>query len=430
MADLSPAHVLSEDEHAQALLQQQVALFEHALAVEPGQDAQQTQALDQAYARISGLRSPLPGLWLVVDARQQVRHANEQAGRLLGIQCRALPGRPLVELLPDAPELLLRVAAHPDGAINVETRFRQYDGEWVPVLLSMAQEQNSDGQSQYVLVGIDLRERRQMELQLRQAQKLEAMGSLAAGMAHEINTPLQFLSDNLGFIDDSCTELLTVLSLARQEARPDGALSQALSRLDADFMQQHLPLALQRSHDGVRRVRDIVNSLRSFAHPSEVAVPEDLSLLLRQALTMTAHDLRQVAEVVLALEPVPLVSCRRDLLVQVLINLLTNAAHAIAERQRQQPGHGCVTLSLRGIKDGRCVQLSVSDDGCGIDDSIRHRIFDPFFTTKPVGQGTGQGLAISRALIVEQHGGALWCEPRAEGGSRFVIELPVAETAA
>lgn len=425
MADLSAPPVLSEDEHAQALLQQQVALFEYALAAEPEQDAQQTQALNQAFARISGLRSPVPGLWLVIDARQQVRHANEQAGRLLGIQCRALPGRPLAELLPDAAELLLQVATHPDGAINVETRFRHYDGEWVPVLLSMAQEQNSDGQIQYVLVGIDLRERREMELQLRQAQKLEAMGSLAAGMAHEINTPLQFLSDNLGFIDDSCGDLLTVLSLACREAVPNGALSQALARLDVDFVQAHLPQALRRSHDGVRRVRDIVNSLRSFAHPGEVAVPEDLAQLVHQAVTMTAHDLRQVAEVKLALEPVPPVSCRRDLILQVLINLLTNAAHAIAERQRQRPGQGHVTLSLYLHEGGQQARLSVSDDGCGIDDAIRHRVFDPFFTTKAVGQGTGQGLAISRSLIVEQHGGELWWEPVAAGGTTFVIALPL-----
>jgi len=154
-------------------------------------------------------------------------------------------------------------------------------------------------------------------------------------------------------------------------------------------------------------------------------VPEDLAQLMDQAVTMTAHDLRQVAEVVQVLESVPLVSCRRDLILQVLINLLTNAAHAIAERQHQRPGQGRVTLSLRLNEDGQQVRLSVSDDGCGIDDAIRHRIFDPFFTTKAVGQGTGQGLAISRSLIVEQHGGALWCEPVAEGGTTFVIELPV-----
>ena len=140
---------------------------------------------------------------------------------------------------------------------------------------------------------------------------------------------------------------------------------------------------------------------------------------------MTAHGLRQVADVGLALGSVPRVSCRRDLILQVLINLLTNAAHAIAERQQQRPGQGHVTLSLHLHEDGQQVRLSVSDDGCGIDDAIRHRIFDPFFTTKAVGQGTGQGLAISRSLIVEQHGGTLGWEPVADGGTTFVIELPI-----
>ncbi|MEL0027497.1 MAG: ATP-binding protein [Perlucidibaca sp.] len=189
----------------------------------------------------------------------------------------------------------------------------------------------------------------------------------------------------------------------------------------------HLPEALARSEDGVRRVTQIVASLRGFSHASEQAAPEDLGRLIEQAVTIVAHEWRLVAELKLRLSALPLVPCRRDHLVQVLVNLLTNAAHAIAQRYAGDGGRGLIEVSTALSEDGRMAELVVADDGCGVPESIRHRIFDPFFTTKPVGKGTGQGLSISRAIIVDQHHGSLTCRAREGGGTQFVLCLPLEE---
>lgn len=426
MATPAALHEPALEPEERARLRQQVALFEMALQA-PAADE---QALNQAYARISGYNGLMPGLLLVVDHRLQIRHANEQAGVLLGMQCRALPGRPLAEVLPDCQQIMAELADRSDGNLRCETQFRHYDGAWLPVLLSLAVEQASDDQPQYVLVGIDLRERRQLEVQLRHAQKLEAMGSLAAGMAHEINTPLQFLGDNLDFVEEAARDLLALLADLGLWLRDgsDAALTvlrRRHARLDADFLVAQLPQALARSQDGVRRVTDIISSLRTFSHASEVAVPEPLDALIENAATLVAHELRPVADLVFDLADLPPLPCRRDHLVQVLINLLTNAAHAVAERFGDGGGRGLITISTALSADRQQIELVIGDNGCGVPEAIRHRIFDPFFTTKPVGRGTGQGLAISRAIIVDQHHGSLECESQAGAGSRFVIRLPL-----
>jgi two-component system NtrC family sensor kinase len=423
MSDSSLLKALSEDELAHALLQQQVALFERAL----DDIAEHTPevSLNQAAARVGGLKSPVPGLWLVITPDLHIQHANEQAGRLLDMQSMALLGRPLAEVLPDAKALMSQVIDSEDAEITVEAQFRGYDGQPVPILLSIAQEKDAQDRVQYVLIGIDLREYHRTELLQRQAQKLEAMGSLAAGIAHEINTPLQYLGDNLSFIDEVCGELLQVLVLAEQELSASVAMTELLQRIDSAFIRENLPAALKRSQDGVSRVRDITRSMRSFTHISETANSENMAVLVQEAITLSAHEVAQVAKVVLELQDVPAVICRRDHIVQVLINLLTNACHAIASRLKKQPdsGPGQVTIALSQREN--YIRLVVSDNGSGVEASLRHRIFDPFFTTKAVGQGTGQGLPISRALIVDQHKGKLWCEPAEPQGASFIIELPI-----
>lgn len=423
MSDASLLSALSEDELAHALLQQQVALFERAL--EDIAEHTPEVSLNQAAARVGGLRSSVPGLWLVITPELVIQHANEQAGRLLDMQSVALLGRPLAEVLPDAKALMSQVIDSEDAEITVEAKFRGYDGQSVPILLSIAQEKDAQNRVQYVLIGIDLREYHRTELLQRQAQKLEAMGSLAAGIAHEINTPLQYLGDNLSFIDEVCSELLQVLVLAEQDSGKSAAMTALLQRIDSGFIRENLPMALKRSQEGVSRVREITRSMRSFTHISETANPEKMVVLVQEAITLSAHEVAQVAKVVLELEDVPEVICRRDHIVQVLINLLTNACHAIASRLNKQPNSGPGQITIALSQRENTVRLMVSDNGCGVETSLRHRIFDPFFTTKVVGQGTGQGLPISRALIVEQHKGKLWYEPVEPQGASFIIELPI-----
>jgi signal transduction histidine kinase len=280
-------------------------------------------------------------------------------------------------------------------------------------------------------------EREQMELELRLAQKLEAVGQLAAGMAHEINTPIQFVGDTVRFLDDAFSEIQGLVDnyraalAAAVDGRPPGELAQnvaeAEEEADLEYLQERIPLALKRASDGLDRVSTIVRAMREFAHPPTMEMaPADLNAAIENTLLVAANEYRYLAELETDLAELPPVYCNIGDINQVLLNLIVNASHAIADAGDSADATDAKGTIRVGTRiDGDDVLVTVADTGCGISDDVSSRIFDPFFTTKDVGRGTGQGLAISRTIVNEKHGGSLTFQTAQGEGTTFELRLPL-----
>jgi two-component system, NtrC family, sensor kinase len=275
----------------------------------------------------------------------------------------------------------------------------------------------------------DITGRDAAEMELRQAQKLESVGRLASGIAHEINTPIQFVGDNVRFLQDAFGELQAMIQKLREQCQSQGVSPQPSSKLDQvetdlDYMGKEIPKAISQTLDGVERVVTIVRAMKEFAHPeSKGMVPADLNNALQNTLTVARNELKYVADVETDFGELPHVVCAISDLNQVFLNLLVNAAHAIADVVKGTGNKGKIRVAT--AMEGSFATITISDTGAGIPDSIRDRIFDPFFTTKEVGRGTGQGLAIARSVI-DRHKGSLIFKSEVGRGTSFCIRLPVA----
>lgn len=274
------------------------------------------------------------------------------------------------------------------------------------------------------------------QARLLQAQKLEAIGQLAAGIAHEINTPTQYVTDNVEFLArafDRMKELITtsraVLAAARaNEVTPEllTAAETAFANARVDYVLQEAPKALTQSMEGLHRVAHIVSAMKDFSHPSGgEKTPCDLNESIATTITIATNEWKYVADVETSFDSdMPMVKCLRDEISQVILNLVVNAAHAIdAVTVGGSKGKGTIKVETRHA-DG-WAEIRVSDTGCGIPEAVRNRVFDPFFTTKPVGKGTGQGLAIAYSVVVDKHGGEIGFDTAVDHGTTFVVRLPV-----
>lgn len=290
------------------------------------------------------------------------------------------------------------------------------------------------GRSAALTIAQDVTERKQLELDLRHAQKLESVGRLAAGIAHEINTPIQFIGDNLHFLKDSFREMRALISkygrlkeeIARcaHHAESFAEVEEAIAAADLEYLAEEIPKALDQSLDGVSRVATIVSAMKDFAHPEQnQKMPANLNQALTSTLVVARNEIKYVADVETDFGALPPVECHVGDLNQVFLNLLVNAAHAIAEVVKDTGQKG--VIRVRTSTDGDWVKIAISDSGCGIPEEVRAKVFDPFFTTKEVGRGTGQGLAISRSIVVDKHGGRLTFETEVGRGSSFVVALPI-----
>jgi signal transduction histidine kinase len=270
--------------------------------------------------------------------------------------------------------------------------------------------------------------------ELEQAQKLEAVGRLAAGIAHEINTPIQFVGDNVQFLSESFGALQQVIqayravceAAERGQHRPDllAAVRAAEQHADLDYLSNEVPRAISQTLDGVARVAAIVRAMKDFAHPGQTEpVASDINEGIRSTLTVARNELKYVADVVTELGDLPLVLCHPGDLNQVFLNLFVNAAQAIEDRFGRDDRRG--TITVRTWHEDGHVTIAVEDDGCGIPSEARAKIFEQFFTTKEVGRGTGQGLAFARSIVVDRHGGSLTFESEQGAGCTFYVRLPI-----
>ncbi|MBN2318378.1 MAG: PAS domain S-box protein, partial [Acidobacteria bacterium] len=297
------------------------------------------------------------------------------------------------------------------------------------------------GETGVLIMGNDITERKRLEDQLAQAQKLESIGQLAAGIAHEINTPTQYVGDNTRFLQGAFNDLLRLLEPVRgllaavknglPPDDPARKLETLIEDLDVSYLEGEIPGAIEQTLEGVDRISTIVRSMKEFSHPgSEVKTAVDINRALESTSVVARNEWKYVADLVMNLEPnLPPVWCLPGELNQVFLNLIINAAHAIAEADGSRGGaKGTITIRTRSKEDR--VEIRIEDTGCGIPLNIRHRIFDPFFTTKPVGKGTGQGLAIAHSVVCEKHGGSLSFETKEGTGTAFIIQMPVSDPVA
>lgn len=287
--------------------------------------------------------------------------------------------------------------------------------------------------SHFLAVKEDVTNQMEIEAQLRQAQKLEAIGQLAAGIAHEINTPTQFVTDNLQFIHDSwiaVTELLEAYraSIQSSETVIDPSLASSLAEIerksDFEFIASEMPRAIEQGLDGARRVANIVHAMKEFSHPdSAEKIQIDLNKAIESTVTVARNEWKYVADVVTEFDrSLPLVVCYPGEVNQVILNLIVNAAHAIKDSLNVgEKGK----ITIRTSMHGEFAEIAISDTGGGIPDAILTRIFEPFFTTKEVGKGTGQGLALAHSVIVKKHLGRIWFETEVGRGTTFFVDLPL-----
>lgn len=296
-------------------------------------------------------------------------------------------------------------------------------------------------QGGYILMVDDITEKlaaeqqkAQLERELSHAQKMESLGTLASGVAHEINTPIQYVGDNIRFAQNSFSDLVSLLHKCRAALAAAGnpeaiaEIERDEKRIDLEFLLGEVPQSLTQSLEGISQVATIVKAIKEFSHPGqEEAVDTDLNAVIETTLVVSRNQWKYVAEVEVDLDAtLPLVTCHPGDINQVVLNLVVNAAQAIGEHPQNGPGR----IQVSTKRSNGCAEIVVQDNGCGIPPDMIKRVFDPFFTTKDVGKGTGQGLAICFAIITQKHHGTIDCVSTPGEGTTFRIRLPLTTTAA
>jgi PAS domain S-box-containing protein len=318
---------------------------------------------------------------------------------------------------------------------NGQFRNRRKDGSFYSQECTVGPVKDEDGQIvNYVAVARDITERVENEAQIRHSQKLESIGQLAAGIAHEINTPIQYVGDNLRFLEEAFGQIKTVLDTAMEQVeqlpgeeaeKARQTITKIADEADVEFMYEEVPQALEQSRQGIARVTEIVRSMKEFSHPGEEGMkPSDLNEGIRNTINVARNEWKYVADLETDLdESLPTVHCQISELNQVLLNMIINSAHAIADKIGDSEEKGRITIRTR--REDNWVVLEVEDTGIGMTEEVRQRVFDPFFTTKDVGRGTGQGLSIAHNVVVTGHGGKFNVRSTPGEGSTFEIRLPL-----
>lgn len=269
------------------------------------------------------------------------------------------------------------------------------------------------------------------------AEKLASIGRLAAGVAHEINTPTQFVGDNTRFLKEAFEDLNRLIGIYQEVIdSANGSISEDLvakvtdmrKEVDIDYLSDEVPTAIDQALDGISRVSEIVQSMKEFSHPgSESKLQVDLNHAIESTVTVSKNEWKYCANLVTEFdESLPEVPCLPGEFNQVILNILVNAAHAIESRNGEN-STDLGTITIKTICGDEYAEIHISDTGCGMPEDVCAKVFEPFFTTKEVGKGTGQGLAIARSVIVDKHAGCIRVKSEKDIGTTFVIRLPLHE---
>ncbi len=379
---------------------------------------------------------------LLLDASGNVIRFNRYMEKLLGYKLDEIKGQNCFEIFfpeRDREDIRQRFSQYIDGVITrgnvhqiIAKNGNRYEIEWRSAIL-----RQSDGTLIGVLaIGQDVTDRAILQSQLAQAQKLEAIGQLAAGIAHEINTPIQFIGDNLKFCHESFCALGGLLNKyvqlleesRRRQPNPKliDELDKLIKEIEVEYLIKEIPNAIEQSLGGVDRISAIVRSMREFSHPGTTSKElTDLNSAIQNTIIVTRNEWKYVAEMVTDLDAsLPMVPVFKGDFNQVVLNIIINAAHAIADVAGENSGKKG-TIRITTEQDENWVEIRISDTGTGMSEEVREKIFDPFFTTKEVGKGTGQGLNIAYTMVVKKHGGTIEAESEIGRGTVFIIRLPL-----
>ncbi len=392
---------------------------------------------DQLFATeqfLSAVLGSIRDALIVVDRDGVIQATNAAALAMFGYQDTELEGQPIQQVLA-LPLTLGDQVSTRLLTLQPEQLAVLHDGARVPVRFNATAVRGRDERIESVICTmVSISRRNDEEAELRHADRLQSVGRLAAGIAHEINTPIQFIGDSVYFLRDAFAQLHILLKSYQTafavlyDADPDSPLLQAVraaeEEADLSYLDTQVPKAFERTVEGVARVATIVRAMKQFAHPNKAdKAPADINQALINMLAVARNEYKYVADVETQLGELPLVTCHVSDLNQVFLNLLVNAAHAVADAVEPNGERGRIVV--QSYREGDRVVIAVSDTGGGIDDAIRDRIFEPFFTTKDVGRGTGQGLAIARSVVVGKHGGSLTFETAKGRGTTFYVRIPI-----
>ncbi len=413
-----------------------------------GHDITARREAEEQLRKLSKAVEQSPASVVITDTAGKIEYVNPKFCALTGYRLDEVIGKNPRLLksgdmsAEDYQQLWQRITSGQEWRGELQNQKKNGERYWEFGVISPIKDENGTI-THFVAVKEDITERKRtekerdlMEVHLRQAQKLESIGQLAAGIAHEINTPMQYVGDNTRFLQTAFADLRQIIGLFDeliQRLREDAHLAglcapvdAAMEAADLAYLLEEIPKAVQESLQGVERVTRIVRAMKEFSHPgADQKTAVDLNHAIESTLTVARSEYKYVADLEIDFDQnLPPVPCLPGEFNQVILNLIVNAAHAIGDVVGVNSGRkGRIKVSTRREGDG--VEIRVTDTGTGIPEAVRGRVFDPFFTTKAVGKGSGQGLAIARSVIVDKHAGVIRFETEVGRGTTFIVRLPL-----
>jgi PAS domain S-box-containing protein len=392
--------------------------------------------LEKSNKNLEAILNKTPFGVMTVGKDNRIKWVNNTTLEMTGVQdINEIIGKAHTDFLPMEPQSPCPLLNFVHNASTREQVLRKSDGSEIPILKTETAVSLHD-ENVIVKTFIDITEEKHLANELQQSHKMEAVGQLAAGIAHEINTPVQFVGDNIKFLQGCEKDFMLLYKdhLELLELADDGKLVEQshinrfrddLKKSDMEYIINEIPPAIEQSLDGVKRIAQIVRAMKEFSHPGVSGISTaDINHAIETTVTVTRNEWKYAAEMELDLDPdMPSIPCLPGELNQVILNMIINARDAISEMVGENSGQkGLIKIST--YHDDEFVTIKIKDSGAGIPVEVQQRIFDPFFTTKEVGRGSGQGLSISRNIIVVKHNGKISFESEPGKGTTFIIKLP------
>ena len=389
-------------------------------------------------AFLEGIMESVTNMIFVIDLDEKFSLISKAALEITGYTSDELIGQSISifcasDIFAELNKQLMKVKVMGVTVSQYETEIIRKDDAKVFVNMNLSPLYENGNIGSIVGTIEDITQRKKLEGQLLQVRKLESIGQLAAGIAHEINTPTQYIGDNTRFLRESFNDITDMISkynslLKTDNISPDSisGLKQAMEEIDIEYLLDEIPHAIEQTLEGIDRVAEIVQAMKEFSHPGvEGKTAVDLNKTIKSTIAVARNEWKYTSEMKTQFDPeLPLVQCLPGEFNQVILNIIINASQAIIEVAGDgSKEKGTITISTQ--KDGDWVEVRISDTGPGIAEEICDKVFDHFFTTKEVGNCSGQGLSIAYSIVVDKHGGTISFDTEIGKGTTFIIRMPI-----